>query len=109
MKKTISAMTAAAFFAVCATGFAQAPAPESAPASPPNQDVMVPPSAQAPTTPPSLGEDEKKPDKPVNGGKAKGKTKGEAKKANKKHGLDRADEAAGHHGKQGREKARANQ
>lgn len=111
MKKTISAVTAAAFFAVCATAFAQAPALESAPApSPaPNQDVMVPPSAQAPTTPPSVGEDEKKPDKPVKGGKAKGKTKGDAKKVNKKHGLDRADEAAGHHGKQGREKARANQ
>jgi hypothetical protein len=55
-----------------------------------------------------VGEDEKN-DKPVKGGKAKGKTKGNAKKANKKHGLDRADEAAGHHGKQGREKARANQ
>ena len=45
----------------------------------------------------------------IRSGKAKGKTKGDAKKANKKHGLDRADEAAGHHGKQGREKARANQ
>jgi hypothetical protein len=106
MMKTISSLTAAAFFAAFATAFAQVPAPESTPA--PNQDMMTPPSAQAPAAPPSMGE-EKKADKPMKGGKGKGKAKGHAKKANKKHGLDRADEAAGQHGKQGREKARANQ
>ena len=108
MMKTISALTAAVVFAACATAFAQAPAPEPVPAPipAPNQDMMTAPPTEA--VPPNMGE-EKKADKPMKGGKGKGKAKGHAKKANKKHGLDRADEAAGQHGKQGRERARANQ
>jgi hypothetical protein len=53
--------------------------------------------------------EEKRPGKAAKNGKGRGKAKGHARKANKKHGLDRADEAAGPHGKQGRDKARANQ
>lgn len=108
MMKTISALTAAVVFAACATAFAQAPAPEPVPAPipAPNQDMMTAPPTEA--APPNMGE-EKKADKPMKSGKGKGKAKGHAKKANKKHGLDRADEAAGQHGKQGRERARANQ
>ncbi len=43
------------------------------------------------------------------GKKAKGKKHGHGKKGGKKHGLDRADEAAGDHGKHGRDKARGKQ
>ncbi|TAL12752.1 MAG: hypothetical protein EPO02_00560 [Nitrospirae bacterium] len=41
--------------------------------------------------------------------KEKEKAERHAKKEGKKHGLDRADEAAGEHGRQGRENARAKQ
>jgi hypothetical protein len=108
MKRTISALTVAAVFAVFATTFAQVPAPESSPAPTPDQGMMTPPPVQSPAQAPGMGE-EKKADKPMKTGKGRGKAKGHAKKANKKHGLDRANEAAGQHGMQGRDKARTNQ
>jgi hypothetical protein len=71
--------------------------------------MMAPPSAEGPAaTAPSMAE-EKKANKPAKGGKGKGKAKGHTKKAHKKSGLDRADEAAGQQGTQGRDRARANQ
>ena len=111
MNKTISALTAAAVFSVFATAFAQTPLSEQAPAQMPvPTEEMTAPLPQAPAQAPSMGE-ERKADKTgkVSQGKAKGNAKGHAKKASKKHGLDRADQAAGQHGKQGRDKAHANQ
>ena len=112
MNKTISALTAAAVFSVFATACAQTPLSEQAPAQMPvpTEEMTPPPPSQAPAQAPSIGE-ERKADKTgkVSQGKAKGKAKGHAKKASKKHGLDRADQAAGQHGKQGRDKAHANQ
>ena len=107
MMKTISALTAAMVFAAFTTAFAQAPAPEPIPAPAPTQDMMSPPAPE-PAPVPSMGE-EKKADKPMKGGQSQGKAKGHAKKTSKKRGLDRADAAAGQHGKQGRDKARAHQ
>ena len=53
MKKTISALTAAAVFTVFATAFAQAPLSEQAPAQmPAPTQEMTPPSAQARLRPP---------------------------------------------------------
>jgi hypothetical protein len=108
MTKTISVLTVAAFLAAYATAFAQAPAPEPVPAPVPAPEMTAPPAAQAPAQAPGMGE-EKKADKPAKKSKSKGQGKGQAKKTSKKHGLDRADEAAGQHGKQGRDKARSNQ
>lgn len=88
MRKTISALTAVAVFAVFATAFAQAPLTEQAPAQmPAPTQEMTPPSAQAPAQTPSMGE-EKKADKTgkVSQGKGKGKAKGHASKTSKKHG-----------------------
>jgi hypothetical protein len=106
MKQMISAVIVAAVFAVSA--FAQVPTPEPSPAAAPDQDMMTPPPVQSPAQAPGVAE-EKKPEKSMTNGKGRGKAKGHARKANKKHGLDRADEAAGQHGKQGRAKARGNQ
>jgi hypothetical protein len=108
MKRTISALTVAAVFAIYATTFAQVPAPEPSPAPVPEHDMMTPPPIQSPAQMPGMGE-EKQADKPMKTGKGKGKAKGHAKKTNKKHGLNRADEAAGQHGKQGRDRALTNQ
>ena len=107
--KTISALTAAMVFAAFTPAFAQAPAPEPIPfpAPAPAPDLMTP-SAPEPAPVPSMGE-EKKADRPMKGGQGQGKAKGHAKKTSKKRGLDRADAAAGQHGKQGRDKARARQ
>ncbi len=88
MKKTISALTAAAVFTVFATAFAQAPLSEEAPAQmPAPTQEMTPPPAQAPAQAPSMSE-EKKADKAgkVSQGKGKGKAKGHAKKASRKLG-----------------------
>jgi hypothetical protein len=88
MRKTISALTAAAIFAVSATAFAQVPAADQAPGemSAPSQE-MTPAPAQPPAQPSGVG-DEKKPDKPAKGSQTKGKAKakGHAKKINKKQG-----------------------
>jgi hypothetical protein len=108
MKRTISALTVAAVFALFCTTFAQIPAPEPSPAPVSDLDMMTPPPVQTPPQAPGMGE-EKQADKPMKTGKGKGRAKGHARKASKKHGLDRAGAAAGQHGKQGRDKARANQ
>jgi hypothetical protein len=109
MMKTISALTAALVFAALTTAFAQAPdaEPFPVPAPAPNQDMMTPPGHESAPSP-SIGE-EKKTERGTKRGQGKGKGRGQAKKTSKKRGLDRADQAAGQHGKQGREKARANQ
>ena len=88
MKKTISALTAAAVFTVFATAFAEIPVSEQAPGQMPvPTQEMTPPPAQIPAQAPSMGE-EKKAEKTgkVSQGKAKGKAKGHAKKASQKHG-----------------------
>jgi len=90
MTKTISALTAAAVFAVYATAFAQAPVLEEVsgqmPASP-QEMTPAPASAQSPVQAPSMGE-EKKSSKPGKGSQAKGKSKvkGHSKKINRKQG-----------------------
>ena len=84
MTKTISALTAAAVFAVFATAYAQnEQAPAQMPA--PNLEMAAPPATQTPAQASSMGE-EKKADKPAkgNGTHGKGKAKGHAKKTSKK-------------------------
>jgi hypothetical protein len=83
MTKTISALTAAMFFAVCASAFAQTPSNEQAPAQMPAPTQEMTPPAQAPAQAPSMGE-EKKAEKPAKGNQGKGKAKGHAKKTSKK-------------------------
>ena len=94
MTKTISTLTAAAVFAMCATVFAQAPAPEQAPAQMPaaSQEMRTPAPAQAPAQAPSAGE-EKKSGKAAKGNQGKGKAKGHAKKTGK-HGHSKEKENA---------------
>ena len=92
MTKMISALTAAAVFAVYATAFAQAPGSDSAPGQMPTQEMTLPSSAQTPTSEPAMG-GERKPEKTMKEGQGKGKAKGHAKKTGKKRGLDRANKA----------------
>ena len=102
MRKISSVLTVAAVVASLATAFAQTPGPEAGPAPTPapNPEITMPPPA-----PSSAMGEEKKPEKPMKG--KHGKAKAHGKSSEKKRGLDRADEAAGEHGKQGRGQARA--
>lgn len=91
MIKTISSVSAAAVFVAFTSVFAQTPAPSPEPTP-----------APAPQSPAAAPEAPKAEQKEMNADKAKGKGKSHIKK----RGLDRADEAAGQHGKKGRDKAR---
>jgi Skp family chaperone for outer membrane proteins len=100
MMKSVSTITAAAVLLAFSNLFAQDPAPAPAPEASAPVQAGPAPSEEAPKAPEQndLKEEGKR--------KAKSKKKGRGKGHNKKRGLDRADEAAGDHGKQGREKAR---
>ena len=89
MTKTISVITSAAIVLAFTSVFAQAPAAGVG---------LRRPVAEGP---------EQKKTKAEGKGKGKGKGKGHGKGHDKKGGLDRADEAAGEHGKQGRDPARS--
>jgi transcription termination factor Rho len=107
-KKMVSAMTAAAVLVVLSPAFAQETAPAPAPEAPASAPASAP-SAEAPKAPePKESKDAEK-GKGKGKGKEKGKKHGHGKGEGKKHGLDRADEAAGEHGKQGRDNARSKQ
>jgi hypothetical protein len=105
MTKTISVITSAAIVLAFTSVFAQAPAPVPAPGQEPQTTTPAPAPVPAPEAP--KGPEQKK-TKAEGKGKGKGKGKGHGKGHDKKGGLDRADEAAGEHGKQGRDQARSN-
>jgi hypothetical protein len=96
-------VTAVAVFVTFSSLFAQAPT-EPVPA--PESEVATPTTPTEADGPVAL---EEKGAKPEGKKKKKGKTKKKAKRHGKKRGHDRADEAAGDHGKQGRDKARGQQ
>jgi len=99
MIKTVSIITAAAVLFGFSNLFAQEP-------------VLTPPTPTTAPAPVMEGEmkgeiPEMKEDEHKGKGKGKHKGKGRGKGSDKLRGLDRADEASGEHGKQGRENARS--
>ena len=106
MIRTVASLTAAAVLYTFTIALAQEAAPPSPPTSASAPETTMPSSTQTPAV-----EGEKKGDKhemnEEHDGKGKGKGKGKGHGHGKKRGLERADEAAGEHGKQGRDKARS--
>lgn len=110
MIRTISTVTAAAVLLTFSNLFAQT---ETAPVAPvpPAVPQATAPAPPAPATAPmvekeKMGEKHKDGDEHEGKGKGKHKGKGREKGGDKMRGLDRADEVAGEHGKQGRDNAR---
>jgi hypothetical protein len=107
MMKTVSTLTAAAVLLAFSNVFAQSEAPAPVAPAPP-----AVPQATAPATAPmvekeKMREEHKDGDDHEGKGKGKHKGKGHEKGGDKMRGLDRADEVAGEHGKQGRDNARS--
>ena len=97
MVRTVASLMAAAVLYAFTSALAQVPAPAPAPQA----------ATPAPAPAPALegeGKGDKHEMKEEHDGKGKGKGRG--KRHSKKRGLDRADEAAGEHGKHGRDNAR---
>ena len=90
MIRTISSLSAAAVLVACTIVLAQTPLPSPEPTPAPQSSAAAPEA-------PKAEQKEMHPDT----------AKGKGKSHLKKRGLDRADEAAGEHGKKGRDKARA--
>lgn len=112
MMRTVSTITAAAVFLAFSNVFAQSEAPAPVAPVPPAVPQATAPAPPAPATAPmvekeELGEKHKGGDEREGKGKGKHKGKGREKGGNKMRGLDRADEVAGEHGKQGRDNARS--
>ena len=110
MMKTVSTITAAVVLLAFSNVLAQSEAP--APAAPPPPPASTPAPAPAPV--PTMeggkkGEQHEVGDEQEGKGRGKGKHKGKDrdKGGEKMRGLDRADEIAGAHGKQGRDNARS--
>lgn len=105
MIRTVASLTAAAVLYMFTITLAQEPAPPSSPTQASASETIMPTSTPA-------VEGEKRGDKHEMNeehdgkGKEKGKGKGKGHGHSKKRGLERADEAAGEHGKQGRDKVR---
>src|SRR5829696_5236299 len=100
MTHLTSVFLATVFLAFVSQAGAQVPSP--APGGP-GGPAITPAAPAAPAPAGDMGKHDKEGDHEGKGkGKGNGKGKGH-KEGEKKQGLDRADEAAGEHGKQGRE------
>jgi hypothetical protein len=111
MMRTVSTMTAAAVLLAFSNVFAQSEVPVPVAPVPPAVPQATAPAPPAPATAPvveqeKMGEKYKDGDEQKGKGKGKNKGKGRGKDGNKMRGLDRADEMAGDHGKEGRDNAR---